>query len=118
MFCPQCGVEYREGFSTCADCDVTLVDRPPVEPSLSSGELITVLETHEQGLVMVAKSLLDGAGIPYFAKNDQLQDFFGWGRIGAGYNVVVGAVRIQVPREYEEEARAVLTEVPDENGDA
>lgn len=25
MFCPQCGVEYRPGFTHCADCDVDLV---------------------------------------------------------------------------------------------
>jgi len=26
MFCPQCGVEYRPGFTHCTDCDVDLVD--------------------------------------------------------------------------------------------
>ena len=117
MFCPECGAEYQKGFTTCADCDVELVDRPPPAPPLPSGELVTVLETHDQGLIMVVKSLLDGAGIPCFAKNEQLQDFLGWGRIGAGYNVLVGAVRIQVPREYAEEARELLTEIPGDEGD-
>lgn len=27
MICPQCKVEYREGFTRCSDCDVALVDR-------------------------------------------------------------------------------------------
>jgi hypothetical protein len=26
MICPNCKVEYREGFTKCADCDVALVD--------------------------------------------------------------------------------------------
>src|SRR5437016_1766626 len=26
MFCPQCGAEYRQGFTRCADCDVELVE--------------------------------------------------------------------------------------------
>ena len=30
-FCPNCGVEYREGFDTCADCDLKLNDSPPAE---------------------------------------------------------------------------------------
>jgi hypothetical protein len=40
MFCPQCKVEYRPGFTHCADCDVDLVAELPktaIEPS-QSGE--------------------------------------------------------------------------------
>src|SRR5215469_4747225 len=29
MICPNCGAEYRSGFSTCADCEVELVAAPP-----------------------------------------------------------------------------------------
>ncbi len=29
MFCPECKVEYRPGFTRCADCDVELVDELP-----------------------------------------------------------------------------------------
>jgi hypothetical protein len=29
MFCPQCNVEYRPGFTRCSDCDVDLVQDPP-----------------------------------------------------------------------------------------
>lgn len=29
MFCPLCKTEYREGFSTCADCSVPLVSKLP-----------------------------------------------------------------------------------------
>lgn len=116
MFCPECGTEYREGFTACADCKVDLVDEPPPPPS--SGELVTVLETHDRGLILVAKSILEGADIPCLAGNEQLQDWFGFGRIGAGYNIMMGPVRIRVPREYEETARALLTEVTDEKDDA
>jgi len=32
VWCPQCGAEYRPGFTTFADCRVPLVDDPPVPP--------------------------------------------------------------------------------------
>ncbi len=33
MFCPVCKVEYRSGFSRCADCDADLVEELPTEPT-------------------------------------------------------------------------------------
>ena len=35
MICPNCSVEYREGFTRCSDCDVDLVDSPPAPPTYS-----------------------------------------------------------------------------------
>jgi hypothetical protein len=32
MYCPKCRSEYREGFTTCSDCKVELVDELPKEP--------------------------------------------------------------------------------------
>ena len=29
MYCPSCGLEYREGVTTCDECDVTLTPDPP-----------------------------------------------------------------------------------------
>jgi len=36
MFCPQCRVEYRPGFTHCTDCDVDLVAELPLEPQSAS----------------------------------------------------------------------------------
>lgn len=30
LYCPKCGAEYREGYSSCSDCDVLLVRERPV----------------------------------------------------------------------------------------
>jgi hypothetical protein len=112
VFCPACGDEYQPGFDRCADCDTALVEQLPPEREPEPIGLVTVLETGSQTLVAVAGSVLDSVGIPYVAKNERLQNLFGWGSIGTGFNVAMGPVRLQVPKDREEEARVLLTELP------
>jgi hypothetical protein len=83
MFCPQCRVEYRPGFTHCTDCDVDLVHELPHEEHERSGrqtETPPQVETFEgeefRPLVEYASSLtcasrcltLQHAGIPYRVK--------------------------------------------------
>lgn len=112
MFCPSCRDEYREGFLTCADCGVALVEELPPEPEPEAADYVTVFETGSQSLVAVVRSILDGAQVPYVAKNETLQNLFGMGPIGAGFNVAMGPVRFRVPRQRAREARELLTELP------
>ena len=113
MFCPKCGDEYRPGFTRCADCDVDLVEKlPPTLEDAEPPELVTVLETGDQSMAAVARSVLEGANIPCIARNEKLQNLFGWGSIGTGYNVAMGPIRLQVLREDEEVARALLKTGP------
>lgn len=42
MFCPVCRVEYRSGFSRCADCDADLVEELPTEPSQKGTDISVV----------------------------------------------------------------------------
>lgn len=76
-----------------------------------SGEPVTVLETSDPGLLAVAKSLLDDAGIPYFAKGEGIQDLFGAGRLGTGFSPIVGPVELQVAEDDATEANALLIEL-------
>ncbi|HXJ10851.1 MAG TPA: hypothetical protein VNH19_01155 [Candidatus Limnocylindrales bacterium] len=76
MFCPVCKTEYREGFKTCSDCHVELVDDLPVYDSpeafaaLWSGEntafqdrLLQELEQAKIGAVGIPRDVLfKGAG--------------------------------------------------------
>ena len=110
MYCPECGSEYREGFVTCADCEVPLTEAPPAEPVHPDVQLVTVFEGTDPAALALAESLLLEEKIPYFKKGDQIQDLFAMGRI-FGINVVVGPVQIQVPEEHAEAALEMLGEL-------
>lgn len=111
MYCPECRSEYREGYSQCADCEVALVETlPPLEP-IPDLNLVTVLEAGDPSLLAVAESLLREQGIPYAKSNEQLQDLFALGRLGAGFNPVTGPILLQVPEEHAEAALEILEDL-------
>ena len=72
--------------------------------------LVTVLESSDPARLLVAKSLLEDAEIPYLAKGEGVQDLFAWGRFGTGFSLIAGAVRLQVSVDDAEEAKALLEE--------
>ena len=76
-----------------------------------SSDPATVLASGDPALLAVAKSLLEEAGIEYFAIGEGLQDLIAGGRLGTGFNIPVGPVRIQVAAEDAEEASALLREL-------
>lgn len=106
MYCPRCGVEYRDGFAECADCRVPLLrGAPPAEPADPFDptlDLVVVLETSNQIQVALVKGLLEDAGIPFFVL----------GQIATLVSDVDPFlhkwVRVQVPRDREAEARELI----------
>lgn len=105
MYCPQCRVEYRAGFTECSDCHVPLLagapeDTPdPFDPTLG---LVVVLETNDGIQLALAKGLLEDAQIPFFVLGQiatLVQDVDGFLHKWA---------RVQVPRDREAEARELL----------
>ena len=101
MFCPECGAEYREGFRECSDCRVPLVAQlgPRVE-SRPELELVTILESGNPARLLVAKSVLEDAGIPYLIRNERANQLF----------PAVGLFEsaIQVTGDLEREAKELL----------
>ena len=109
MYCPQCRVEYRDGFTECSDCHVPLLGgAPPPEPADLSDPalgLVVVLETNDGIHLALAKGLLEDAGIPFFVLGQiatLVQDVDGFLRKW---------VRVQVPRDREAEARELLDQL-------
>jgi putative signal transducing protein len=105
MYCPECGVEYREGFTECADCHVPLhagtapSPEAPFDPDLN---LVVVLETNDPFELALAKGLLDEAGIPYFALNAITR------LVNDVDPMLRKWVRLQVARDREAEARDLI----------
>ena len=115
MFCPKFGAEYREGFHRCADCDVELVDSLPEPPSEGAAsdegvpvDLVEVARTQDSSLLLVFKSLLDGADIPYTVLGERRMTMEPVGGAFGRPLTSWGAV-IFVPAERAEEAKELLT---------
>jgi putative signal transducing protein len=101
VYCPQCGIEYRDGFNECSDCGVPLVVEKPPErrgPGDPNLELVTVLEGSDRLLLATAKGLLDNEGIPYAVSGEEIP----------GVGLVFPGWRVQVALDRAEEARTTL----------
>jgi Putative prokaryotic signal transducing protein len=107
MFCPECRLEYREGFTRCSDCDVGLVWQLP-KPSEPDLELVKVFETGNPALIGVIESLLDDAEIDFLTKGAGIQELIGGGRFGTGVNTVLGWVEFWVREDQESAARELI----------
>lgn len=105
MHCPQCGTEYREGFTECSDCHVPLAaGSPPPHPSeFDPGlSLVELVKTEDSVQLAMIKGLLEDAGIPFYLRG--------------GITTLVNDVdpflqkhiRVQVPADREQEARELL----------
>ena len=106
MFCPECGAEYREGFSECSDCQVPLTPEPPPPPEPEPDlKLLTVLETVDRNLLMVAISVLEDAGITYLVEGESTPDPLG----GVTLYGRKGPARLQVAEQDEGTARDLLS---------
>lgn len=102
MYCPQCGVEYRDGFSQCSDCQVALV--PELEPVTSDSQLNleTVFESNDAFAIGLAKGALEDSGIPFWMQGDEIP-----ARLVL-VPIMFPSCRFLVPKDREVEARELL----------
>ena len=78
-----------------------------------SKELEVVYVTNDHTKAIVAKSLLESAGIIYFTRGEHTANFFGWGGPGSFYPTNT-QIEILVPKEEAEGCREILKDL-DEN---
>ena len=111
MFCPNCGTEYREDFTVCPECNAPLVNELPGQREPGFIRFVTVYETGDPAFIAFAKSILQSEGIKYSTKGEGLQELFAGGRLGTGFNPVVGPVEIQVDEKDAEKAKELLRQI-------
>ncbi len=109
MICPQCNSEYPAGVTRCPACDVDLVDElaASAPETVEWIDLVTVLETGDPSLLLVAKSLLDAEKIRSYAEGEDVQESLGAGRV-ADADIPMGPGRLRVHPEDVEAARELL----------
>ena len=107
MFCPRCTCEYREGFTTCADCDVRLVAELPSDPTpdacfeTSQSDLVPVFETYNQTDILIIKSALTAAGIIFHFSGENFHMM----------GVMPTSARLLVASDRKEEVFAILRDL-------
>ena len=111
MFCPDCGAEYREGFTLCSTCNVPLVNENPRPLDREFIKFVTVYEAGNPAFIAFVKSIFQSEGIRYFCKGEALQDLFAGGRLGTEFNPVVGSIAIQVDERDVEKAKELLNQI-------
>ena len=102
MYCPQCRVEYRDGFTACSDCQVALVPEFAPETPDSQPDLVTVFESNDAFTIGLAKGTLEDSGIPFWNQSDETA-----ARLVLG-PVMFPPCRFLVPKDREVEARALM----------
>lgn len=111
MFCPKCKTEYREGFTVCSTCNVPLVSEDPRQIEREFIKFVTVYETGDPAVIAFVKSIFQSEGIRYFCKGEALQDLFAGGRLGTGFNPIIGSIEIQVDEKDVEKAKELLNQI-------
>ena len=109
--CSRCGRSIDRSYlhEQCSQCGepfppeiLRLLGAPTPEAMLE-----TVWRTADAGLVPLVKSLLEGEGIEYLVRGENIQDLFGAGRLG-GNNYITGPAEFLVHAHNAERARTLL----------
>jgi hypothetical protein len=102
-WCPQCGVEYREGFTECSDCRVGLVNQPLSDEAAGPPEWVTVSVYNNLEAAELAQGFLQSEGIEVELASVETHAL----PTGTG---LLGEVFLRVPPAQVERATALLAE--------
>jgi len=72
---------------------------------------VTVYTSQNQTDHLLVQSVLEEQGIKFFIKNESLQNLFGVGQFGIGYNQITGPMEIQVQGQDVDRAKTVIKDV-------
>ena len=117
MKCPNCGTAVTPAAEACTQCEVRIVWDGDTPKFQAQDAYVPVFVAYDPALLPVVESLLAANDIPFIVPNDTTQDMFGLGRMGSGYNSIIGPPVVRVPSEHAQAAReliASIVEIPSE----
>lgn len=84
----------------------------PTEKDLvNDSKLVTVYIPNNEAEHLAVVGILSSAGIPCYSKNAGVQNLFGAGQIGTGFNILTGPIQIQVAENAVENAKEIISNV-------
>lgn len=101
MFCPKCRLEYKEGFTTCSDCNVPLVSELLPESGPDFVDYKEVLYTNSPSDRALISSILDAEGITYFFQGEYVAAYV--------YNAI--PVRLMVKDDQVQQTMEILKDL-------
>lgn len=117
MYCPKCGAYYKDEFAEACECHVALVDEmpeeahvhsePPLEFEHLDDDSVVVMTTSDQTEILVARSILDEAGIRYLVQGEGIRNLFGLGGL-TPVNPITGPIKLRVEAAAADAAKALL----------
>ncbi len=81
---------------------------------LDHESLVPVFESGNEAVIAVVKSILDEGNIKYLIEGEGVQDLFGVGVIGTGFNPITGPAVFKVLPGDVEYAKELLKDVKDD----
>lgn len=107
MWCPQCGVEFREGFTICSDCDIALGTDPPAGEGVEHPDIqrVVIAHYHDIAAAHIAADFLQTQGIAAEVLDEHT--------VGLNWYLApaMGGCRLSVDEKDAEEANHLLEEV-------
>jgi hypothetical protein len=107
-WCPKCKIEYREGFSKCADCEVDLVEELPPEPESQEESFQDV----ELAFLLIANSNMEASMFKSFLEANDIPTVTRLKYTGSYLNILLGdtimGVDLYVPVDCLDKARELV----------
>jgi hypothetical protein len=99
MFCPVCKSEYREGFTTCTECNVALVGALPADQPAGDQDLAVAWRGTDPSAFSAALAALQGADIQSYQISDHDQLAFELAIPRPQYRLLVRKTDLQMALE-------------------
>jgi hypothetical protein len=98
LYCLKCRAEYSHNITQCAACKVSLVDSLTSAIELKD-ELVELFKTPDLALLMVVKSVLESAGIPFWVRGEGGLHLFPMNLSSGFFNTTAYGAAVLVRRE-------------------